>query len=103
MERYRLEVGRAHGVKPGNIVGAIANEAEVDSAYIGRVLILDDHSLVDLPEGMPKAVLKHLQSVWVSGQKLRISRLGAATGPAQGGGPAGGKRAPKKRKGTRRA
>jgi ATP-dependent RNA helicase DeaD len=77
MERYRVEVGRQHGVKPGNIVGAIANEAEVDSEYIGRIQIMDDHSFVDLPEGMPKEIFKHLQSVWVSGQKLRISRAGA--------------------------
>jgi ATP-dependent RNA helicase DeaD len=77
MERYRVEVGRQHGVKPGNIVGAIANEAEVDSEYIGRIEIMDDHSFVDLPEGMPKEIFKHLQSVWVSGQKLRISRAGA--------------------------
>ncbi len=75
MERYRLEVGHVHGVKPGNIVGAIANEAEIDSEYIGRVEIFDDYSTVDLPEGMPKEIFKHLRSVWVSGQRLQISRL----------------------------
>jgi ATP-dependent RNA helicase DeaD len=75
MERYRIEVGRKHGVKPGNIVGAIANEAELDSDYIGRIDIRDDHSLIDLPEGMPKEVFNHLKTVWVSGERLRISRL----------------------------
>ncbi|MFK8040808.1 DEAD/DEAH box helicase, partial [Congregibacter sp.] len=69
MQRYRVEVGHQHGVKPGNIVGAIANEAEVDAEYIGRIQIEDDHSFVDLPEGMPKEIFKHLQTVWVSGQK----------------------------------
>src|SRR5258708_19071905 len=54
METFRIEVGLQHGVKPGNIVGAIANEAELDSQYIGRVQIFDDHSLVELPEGIPK-------------------------------------------------
>ena len=72
MTRYRLAVGHMHGVKPGNIVGAIANEAGVDSRNIGRVEIRDDHSLVDLPAGMPEAVLQHLKSVWVVGQQLRI-------------------------------
>ena len=67
METFRIEVGHAHGVKPGNIVGAIANEAELESRYIGRIDIRDDHSLVDLPEGMPKELLKHLKKVWVSG------------------------------------
>ncbi len=75
MERFRIEVGHQHGVKPGNIVGAIANEAEIDSEYIGRIDIRDDHSFIDLPEGMPKEVFKHLQGVWVSGERLRISRL----------------------------
>jgi ATP-dependent RNA helicase DeaD len=75
LETFRIEVGKTHGVKPGNIVGAIANEAELDSQHIGRVQIFDDHSLVDLPEGMPKEVFKHLQKVWVSGQQLKISRL----------------------------
>jgi ATP-dependent RNA helicase DeaD len=70
--RYRLAVGHAHGVKPGNIVGAIANEANVDSRRIGRVDIRDDHSLVDLPDGMPDDVLQHLKKVWVVGQQLRI-------------------------------
>lgn len=78
MERYRIEVGHEHGVKPGNIVGAIANEAEIDAEYIGRIEIYPDHSTVDLPDGMPKEVFDHLKSVWVSGQKLKISRPGTA-------------------------
>ncbi len=75
MDRYRIEVGHNHDVQPGNIVGAIANEAGMDSQYIGRINIFDDHSLVDLPEGMPKEVFNLLKNVWVSGQKLKISRL----------------------------
>ncbi len=74
METFRIEVGHAHGVQPGNIVGAIANEAELESQYIGRVDIREDHSFVDLPAGMPKQVFKALQKVWVSGRQLRISR-----------------------------
>ncbi|MEK6806704.1 MAG: DEAD/DEAH box helicase [Pseudomonadota bacterium] len=79
-ETYRIEVGHQHGVKPGNIVGAIANEAGLDSANIGRIEIFDDHSLIDLPEGMPKDILHLLQKVWVVGQKLRISKAGAGGG-----------------------
>ena len=80
METFRVEVGHAHGVKPGNIVGAIANEAELDSKHIGRISIRDDHSLIDLPEGMPPEILAHLKKVWVAGQRLRISRLAAHAG-----------------------
>lgn len=79
METFRIEVGHVHGVKPGNIVGAIANEAELESRYIGRIDIRDDHSLIDLPEGMPREVMDHLKRVRVAGQQLRISR------PADGG------------------
>jgi ATP-dependent RNA helicase DeaD len=75
METYRIEVGKQHGVLPKNIVGAIANEAGLDSTDIGRVDIRDDHALVDLPEGMPKNIFQHLRKVWVAGQRLQISRL----------------------------
>lgn len=76
MESFRIEVGHAHGVKPANIVGAIANEAGLESRHIGRIDIHDDHSVIDLPEGMPRETLMHLKKVWVSGQQLRISRVG---------------------------
>jgi ATP-dependent RNA helicase DeaD len=75
METYRIEVGRNHDVQPGNIVGAIANEAGLDSRNIGRIDIHDDYSLVDLPEGMPKEVYRDLRKTWVAGQKLNITRL----------------------------
>ena len=73
MQRYRIEVGHEHDVMPGNIVGAIANEANIDSKFIGRINIHDDYSLVDLPDGMPKEMLNDLKHVWVSGKQLKIS------------------------------
>jgi len=72
-DRFRIDVGHNHKVKPGNIVGAIANEADIDSKYIGRINIFDDFSLVDLPEDMPKEVLNELKNVRVAGQRLNIS------------------------------
>ena len=69
---YRIEVGHEHGVKPGNIVGAIANEAGLESSFIGRLSIRDHYSLIDLPDGMPKEVFEHLKKVWVVQQQLRI-------------------------------
>jgi ATP-dependent RNA helicase DeaD len=76
METFRIEVGHAHGVQPGNIVGAIANEADLDSKYIGRIDIRDDYTLVDLPEGMPPELLEHLKKVRVGAQLMRIQRAG---------------------------
>ncbi len=78
MERFRIEVGRADGVKPGNIVGAISNEAGLDGQHIGRVDIQEDYSIVDLPEGMPREIFRILRKTWVSGKQLNISRMGAA-------------------------
>jgi ATP-dependent RNA helicase DeaD len=75
METFRLEVGSVHGIKPGNIVGAIANESGIEGVHIGRVDIREDHSYVDLPEGMPKQVFKDLQKVRVAGRELRLSRV----------------------------
>ena len=75
METFRIEVGSTHGIKPSNVVGAIANEAGIEGVHIGRVDIRDDHSFVDLPEGMPKQVFKLLQKVLVAGRELRISKV----------------------------
>ncbi|HEY4074026.1 MAG TPA: DEAD/DEAH box helicase [Herbaspirillum sp.] len=79
---FRIEVGHAHGVKPGNIVGAIANEAGMDAKHIGRIEIHDDHSTLDLPDDMPPDLIDHLKTVWVAGQQLRISRAGETPPPA---------------------
>ena len=76
LQTYRIEVGHDHGVKPGNIVGAIANEAGIDSKHMGRIQINDDYSTIDLPEGMPKDIFMDLKSVRVAGQKLNISVFG---------------------------
>jgi len=76
MERFRLEVGHKHQVMPGNIVGAIANEAGIESKYIGLINIYDDYSTVDLPVDMPKEIFNDLKKTWVAGQMLNISREG---------------------------
>jgi ATP-dependent RNA helicase DeaD len=86
METFRIEVGSTHGIKPSNVVGAIANEAGIEGVHIGRVDIREDHSFVDLPEGMPKQIFKVLQKVLVAGRELRISKAGEeSSGPHLGG------------------
>jgi ATP-dependent RNA helicase DeaD len=76
MATYRIEVGHFHGVKPGNIVGAIANEGGVPSKEIGRIEIYDDFSTLDMPADLPRDLLDHLKKVWVAGQQLAITRDG---------------------------
>jgi ATP-dependent RNA helicase DeaD len=75
-ERYRIEVGHKHGVKPGNIVGAIANESGLDGDSIGHIEIRTEYSLVDLPVGMPREVFNDLVKVRVCGQAMKISLPG---------------------------
>ncbi|MGB0848092.1 MAG: DEAD/DEAH box helicase [Thiolinea sp.] len=72
MKRYRIDVGREHGVQPKNIVGAIANEISLDSEYIDNISIRDTYTVLDLPDGMPMDVFEHLKSVRVCGRKLDI-------------------------------
>ncbi len=80
METFRIEVGHVHGVKPGNIVGAIANETGIDGDHIARIKIEQDYSTVELPAGMPKELFNELKKVRVVGQALNISRLGESSG-----------------------
>ncbi|MDX8377067.1 MAG: DEAD/DEAH box helicase [Mariprofundales bacterium] len=74
MERFRLEVGHSNDVRPENIVGAIANEANISSRSIGRISIFDDYSTVDLPSDMPTKVFQSLKNVRISGRPIRISK-----------------------------
>lgn len=74
MDRYRVEVGDNHGVKPANIVGAIANEADIDSQHIGRISIFPDYSTVDLPYGMPKQILRLLQKARINNRMMQLKK-----------------------------
>lgn len=75
MVTYRIEVGRNHRVQPGNIVGAIANEAGLRSDAIGKITIFDRFSTVGLAVDSPQELLKTLQHVAIAGRKLHISRM----------------------------
>jgi ATP-dependent RNA helicase DeaD len=75
MELFRIEVGRNDNVKPGNIVGAIANETGIDGDHIARIKIEETYSTVELPAGMPKDLFQALKKVRVVGKALNISRM----------------------------
>ena len=62
MRRYRVSVGRKDNIKPGNVLGAIANEAEISSEFIGAIQIFQDFTTVDLPDEMPKETLQILKN-----------------------------------------
>jgi ATP-dependent RNA helicase DeaD len=77
MEVFRIEVGRNDNVKPGNIVGAIANETGIDGDHIARIKIEENYSTVELPAGMPADLFQALKKVRVVGKPLNISRYDA--------------------------
>lgn len=72
---YRIDVGRVHGVKPGNIVGAIANESGLQSRYITGLRIHDDYSIVRLPKNITKDKMHALNKAWVCGRQLNLTSV----------------------------
>ncbi len=92
MQSYRIEVGRDHDVQVKNIVGAIANEAGIDSRDIGHIKLYDRYSFIDLPSGIPDNIFQRMKNVHVCGRKLNISKASS-----QGGRSDKGDRASKKR------
>jgi len=96
MIKYRVDVGEVHGVKAGNLLGAIANEAGLEGKHIGKISIREDFSTVDLPVGMPAEILRELRKVWVSGQQLSI-RLDTPPSKSRGKGKSSDSRKQRKR------
>ena len=75
MRRYRLAVGHKDNIKPGNVLGAIANEAEISSEFIGAIQIFQDFTTIDLPDEMTKETLAILKKTRVFDKKLNIEEL----------------------------
>ncbi|HSH85065.1 MAG TPA: DEAD/DEAH box helicase [Guyparkeria sp.] len=104
--RYRISVGREHGVSPGNIVGALTNEGGIDGKQIGAIDIESDHSFVDLPANLPERLIQQLSNIHLFGIKLALQNMGPAPAsrprrrPRPGGHP--GKGRPPRRHGDRR-
>jgi len=73
MQTFRVEVGRRHGVEPGNLVGAISNEGKINSRDIGKIKLFDQFSLIDLPKNLHPDTLHKLKGVWVCDEQLQIS------------------------------
>ena len=91
MDLYRIEVGRGDGVEVRHIVGAIANEGDINSRYIGHIKLYDDYSTIELPQGMPKELLQRFAKTRVLNKQMRMSFIGEAKGE-RGGDNFGGKR-----------
>lgn len=84
MDLYRIEVGRADGVEVRHIVGAIANEGDISSRYIGHIKLYEDYSTIELPQGMPKELLHHFHKTRVLNKPMQMSLVGEASTEKEG-------------------
>jgi ATP-dependent RNA helicase DeaD len=109
MELYRIEVGRDDGVEVRHIVGAIANEGDISSRYIGNIKLFGTHSTIELPKGMPGEILSHFTRTRILNKPMNMQLLGDAQPqparrerPAGAGGERRGNGAPRSFSGDRR-
>jgi len=109
MELYRIEVGRDDGVEVRHIVGAIANEGDISSRYIGNIKLFSSHSTIELPKGMPGEILSHFTRTRILNKPMNMQLLGDAQPqgarrerPAGAGGERRGNGAPRSFNGERR-
>jgi ATP-dependent RNA helicase DeaD len=87
----RIEVGRDDGVEVRHIVGAIANEGDISSRYIGNIKLFGTHSTIELPKGMPGEVLQHFTRTRILNKPMNMQLLGdAQPRPDRGGERRGG-------------
>ena len=85
MDMYRIEIGKENGVEVRHIVGAIANEADISSRYIGNIKLYETYSTVELPKGMPKDILKHFERVRVLNKPMKMSPVAGKSSEAKRG------------------
>jgi ATP-dependent RNA helicase DeaD len=81
MDTYRMEVGRTDGIQVKNVVGAIANEANLDSKFIGGIRLHDNYTTVELPSDIPKETLDHLYKSFVCSKAMKLTKLQSGTLP----------------------
>jgi ATP-dependent RNA helicase DeaD len=72
MQRYRIAVGKRDGVRPGNIVGAVANEAGIEGTSIGPISIQNSFSTIDLPTDLPFDIFEALENTRVAGRLIKL-------------------------------
>ena len=75
VDRYRVEVGRTHGVHVRLLLDTITRTAGLDRRRIGDIQIAEDHTVLDLPSGMPRDIFERLSNTEVCRRQLRLSRI----------------------------
>ncbi len=69
-----IGIGRNFGIRPADLVGAIAGEAKIDSRDIGHIDIADKFSLVEVPGSAVDAIIAALRTTTIRGKKVAVRR-----------------------------
>jgi ATP-dependent RNA helicase DeaD len=69
-----IGIGRNFGIRPADLVGAIAGEAKIDSRDIGHIDIADKFSLVEVPGSAVDAIVAALRKATIRGKKVAVRR-----------------------------
>jgi ATP-dependent RNA helicase DeaD len=77
MDRLLIDLGRNDGIRPNDIVGAIANEAKIPGKRIGQIEIQDDTTFVDVPSDTSERVLRAMGETRLRGRPATIQRATA--------------------------
>ena len=72
MTRLFINVGRQAGIRPMDVVGAIANEAQIPGKAIGQIEIGDRHTFVDVPEPVAERVVAALSHTRLRGRAVHV-------------------------------
>jgi len=84
MERFRIEIGRNHGLAAGNLVSIISNKTGLEGRDIQQIAIYDDYTTLDMPTGMPRELFQILKKTKIAGQQIRITRQNAKSASSAG-------------------
>ncbi len=74
MVQLTLSKGKAHGVRPNDVVGTIAHHSGIPGHSIGKISIEEEHTLVDVPKGLVSQVLSKTSSYRIHKQPITVER-----------------------------
>jgi len=72
--RLFIGAGRNLGLRPGDLVGAIANEVGVDSSAVGAIQILERHTIVEVPDEIADEIVAALRHATLRGKRVQVRR-----------------------------
>ncbi len=74
MTRLKMRKGKLHGVRPNDVVGTIAYQAEIPGSAIGKIRIEDNFTFVDVPEVLVEKVMTHNGNYRIGKHKFALER-----------------------------